>query len=53
LGDSFTIPRFQERLGPGATVGALRMSVGAPSISRDIHRLLSLLAGFATPSPAP
>lgn len=44
LGDSFTIPRFQESLGPEATVGALRLSVGLPTSFADIDRAVDMMA---------
>lgn len=47
LGDGFTIPRMQERLGPHATVGAMRASIGAPTNERDIDKAVDLLASFA------
>jgi selenocysteine lyase/cysteine desulfurase len=47
LGDSFTIPRFQERLGPEATAGALRLSVGPATHSQDVGRVLGVLSRFA------
>jgi len=44
LGAGFTIPKLQQRLGPSATVGALRLSIGAPTIRSDIERALAVLA---------
>ncbi len=44
LGDSFTIPLFQARLGPDATVGALRLSVGLPTSFADIDRAVDMMA---------
>jgi selenocysteine lyase/cysteine desulfurase len=46
LGEDFTIARFQELLGSRATVGALRLSVGAPTNVRDIDRAIELLGRF-------
>lgn len=47
LGDRFTVPLFRKQLGPGATVGALRISVGPPTNLRDIDRALDLLASVS------
>jgi selenocysteine lyase/cysteine desulfurase len=47
LGESFTVAGFQERLGPRATVGALRLSVGVPTNVRDIDRAVDLLMSLA------
>lgn len=47
LEGQFSIEAFQRRLGPDATVGALRLSVGAPTTYRDLDRALSLIASFA------
>lgn len=46
LGEDFTIPAFQNCLGPGTAVGALRLSVGLPTNFRDIDRALDLIASF-------
>lgn len=46
LGKNFTNARFQERLGPQATVGALRLSVGIPTNAPDLDRAIDLLASF-------
>ncbi|MBU4432840.1 MAG: aminotransferase class V-fold PLP-dependent enzyme [Alphaproteobacteria bacterium] len=42
----FSIPALREGL-DGAAVGALRLSVGAPTIDADLDRALSLLETFA------
>ena len=47
LGSDFTIPRFQARLGPSATVGALRLSVGMATTFDDIDRSLAVIAEAA------
>ena len=47
LGSGFTIPRMQDRLGPRVTVGALRLSVGAPTNQRDIDRAVEVIASFS------
>ncbi|RYG33755.1 MAG: aminotransferase class V-fold PLP-dependent enzyme, partial [Burkholderiales bacterium] len=47
LGNTFTIPRLQERLGPRATVGALRASIGAPTNERDIDTAIDCIAALA------
>lgn len=46
LGADFSVARFQQRLGPQATVGALRLSVGPPTNARDIDRAVAVLEGF-------
>ena len=46
LGESFSVAHFQERIGPRATVGALRVSVGIPTNTQDIDRAVAALAGF-------
>jgi selenocysteine lyase/cysteine desulfurase len=46
LGEDFTIPAFQNCLGPDTAVGALRLSVGLPTNFRDIDRALDLIASF-------
>lgn len=47
LQGDFSPALLRERLGGDATVGALRLSVGLPTSSRDIERALDLLASFA------
>jgi selenocysteine lyase/cysteine desulfurase len=47
LGGGFTIPKLQQRLGPTATVGALRLSIGAPTVKGDIERAIAVLASSA------
>jgi selenocysteine lyase/cysteine desulfurase len=42
----FSIPALREGMG-GAAVGALRLSVGAPTIDADLDRALALIAIFA------
>ncbi len=46
LGEAFTIPAFQNCLGPGTAVGALRLSAGLPTNFSDIDRALDLIASF-------
>ena len=47
LGAGFTIPKLQQALGNTATVGALRLSIGAPTIKDDIERAIVVLASMA------
>lgn len=47
LGTDFTVARFQQELGPQATVGALRLSVGAPTNARDIDRAVQFIESFS------
>lgn len=47
LGTGFTVSRLHQGLGPYATVGALRLSVGTPTNTRDIDRALDIIASFA------
>ena len=47
LASDFTIPRFQARLGPTATAGALRLSVGLATSFGDIDRALAVIADAA------
>lgn len=44
LGRDFSIPTFAACLGPQAVVGALRVSIGIPTTTRDLDRALELLA---------
>lgn len=46
LGSEFTIPKLQDRLGPSVPVGALRLSVGAPTNQRDIDRAVDVILSF-------
>jgi selenocysteine lyase/cysteine desulfurase len=46
LGDSFTIPRLAACLG-GASVGALRVSLGLGSVMGDVRRVLEFLGRYA------
>lgn len=46
LGRTFTVSKFQDHLGPGATVGALRASIGAPTNDQDIDRTINLVASY-------
>lgn len=46
----FSAQALRERLG-GAAVGALRLSVGAPTVQRDLDRALALLESFEGASP--
>lgn len=46
LEGDFSISALRERLG-GAAVGALRLSVGAPTVQADLDRALALLRVFA------
>jgi selenocysteine lyase/cysteine desulfurase len=46
LGSDFTIAKFQRRLGPNATVGALRLSLGLPTNEADVDRAIALAAEF-------
>jgi selenocysteine lyase/cysteine desulfurase len=48
LGRDFTIPRFAACLGPGARVGAVRASFGAPTNARDLQRALEVIASFGS-----
>ncbi len=43
----FSVPALQACVGAGHAVGAIRMSVGLPSTTNDLDRLLELLAAFA------
>lgn len=45
LDGRFSIPALRQGLG-GAAVGALRLSVGAPTINADVDRALAFIAGF-------
>lgn len=47
LGGGFTIPKLQQLLGPAATVGALRLSIGTPTVKGDIERAIAVLASSA------
>lgn len=46
LGADFTVAEFQRRLGPQATVGAVRLSLGLPSNAADVDRALALAESF-------
>jgi selenocysteine lyase/cysteine desulfurase len=46
MGRDFSIPEFQRRLGPDATAGALRLSLGLPTNEADIDRAIDLAAAF-------
>lgn len=46
LGERFSVPAFRDCLG-GAAVGALRLSVGPPTVHADLDRALALCATFA------
>ena len=43
LGADFSLPALQ-RCAPGATIGAIRLSLGLPTISRDLDRAVAVLA---------
>lgn len=47
LGAAFTVAEFQRRLGPDATAGAVRLSLGLPTNDADIDRAIALAAEFA------
>ncbi len=47
LAGSFSNQRFAECLGGDATVGALRVSFGIPTVRRDLDRALEVMEGFA------
>lgn len=47
LAGRFSVEAFQDCLGPDIAVGALRLSVGAPSNRRDVDRALDLIASYA------
>jgi selenocysteine lyase/cysteine desulfurase len=47
LGGNFSHARLQACLGPGAAVGALRLSLGLPSNAADVDSLLAVLASFS------
>ncbi|HTE39553.1 MAG TPA: aminotransferase class V-fold PLP-dependent enzyme [Steroidobacteraceae bacterium] len=46
LKDGFTPDRLRTRLGHGATVGAIRLSIGLPTIEADIDRALQVVESF-------
>jgi len=46
LDDRFTLEGLRACLGPGASVGAMRASVGAPTSTRDVDRAIEVVAGF-------
>lgn len=46
LRGQFTIPAFQDCLGGENAVGALRLSVGLPTVPSDLDRALDLMASF-------
>jgi selenocysteine lyase/cysteine desulfurase len=46
LAGDFSVAGLQSHLGPHATVGALRLSVGLPTSSRDIDRATELIIGI-------
>ena len=46
LGDGFTIKAFQRSLGPQSVVGAVRLSLGAPTNTNDLDRAISLIKSF-------
>ncbi len=43
----FSVPALQACVGPDHAIGAIRMSVGLPTTTGDLDRLLDLLASFA------
>lgn len=43
----FSLPALQACVGPEQAVGAVRMSVGLPTTTRDLDRCLDLLASFS------
>ena len=51
LGRDFSVARFASCLGGGATVGAVRMSVGVANNARDIDRALDAIAAFPAGTP--
>lgn len=50
LNEDFTVPAFQNCLGSGTAVGALRLSVGLPTNFSDVDRALDLIASFSDQS---
>ena len=46
LGDRFTLDRLQAEL-PGATIGALRLSLGLPTVEADLDRAAEVIARIA------
>lgn len=52
IADRFSIPAFAQCLGPGVAVGALRASMGYPTVTADIDRLVSLLEETALAIPS-
>ncbi len=47
LCEGFTPMRFRTHLGPTATVGAVRLSLGLPTIQKDIERVFAVIESFA------
>ena len=47
LRHGFTPERLRTRLGADATVGAIRLSMGLPTIEKDIDRALGVAESFA------
>jgi selenocysteine lyase/cysteine desulfurase len=43
----FSVGALRDCMGPGSAVGALRLSLGAPTLISDLDRALNLLAEFA------
>ena len=48
---SFSLGRFASCMGPDAAVGALRISVGIPTVSADLDRLEEFLTAFVARMP--
>ncbi|MDE3156260.1 MAG: aminotransferase class V-fold PLP-dependent enzyme [Acidobacteriota bacterium] len=46
LHDHFTLAGLRDCLGPSATVGAMRASVGLPTNARDVDRAIEVVASF-------
>lgn len=51
LAENFTIAGLQSQLGSKVAVGALRLSVGVPTNTRDIDRAIDLISAIADNTP--
>jgi hypothetical protein len=47
LRQGFTQERLRTGLGANATVGAIRLSMGVPTVEKDIDRALGVIESFA------